>query len=332
MCQQNKIKVKNIEQHGHAPFMRRGGGKELASEIKELAVKVGYAACGITTAEPFEKFALAIEERINRFPKAAHLYAEMRKRANPCSSSPWAKSIIVCVRRYGKYEIPEGVAGHIGRNYLFDRRHQECPDHSMPKKMVEGLMRMGIRVRKGGVPDRWAGARAGVTRFGKNCFAYSTHGSWINIETWLVDAELPADKPTLEPACPKGCQACIDACPTGALVKPFTMRMDHCIAYLTYEYPEPIPENLWARMGAWVYGCDICQEVCPLNKGAWEPIEKASWLKKVLPFLNPQALARMDKETYRTMAHPYFWYIPMDSLARWHANATRALQCVSMLT
>ena len=250
----------------------------------------------------------------------------MHKRADPHAKTPWAKSIVVCVRRYGKYRVPEGLTGHIGRNYLFDRRHRDCPDHDMPQKVTEGLKRLGLQVRRGGLPDRWAAARAGVARFGKNGFAYSKYGSWVNIAAWLVDAELPADEPTLEPACPEGCNACIRKCPTQAIIEPFVMRMDHCIAYLTYRCPEPVPNGLRERMGQWIYGCDVCQEVCPLNKGAWEPVEEPAWMQKLVPFLTPEALANMDMDTYRTVVHPYFWYIPVDNLERWHANARRALE------
>lgn len=300
---------------------------ESAQAIKEAARRAGYARCGITSAEAFGEFGAAIARRIRRFPEASGLYSAMRSRANPRARNPWARSIVVCARRYGKYEIPPGLAGRIGRAYLFDRRNPGCPDHAMPERMKAALVEMGLRVRRGGTPDRWAAARSGVARFGRNCFAYSEHGSWINIETWLVDAELPPDDPAMEPArCPPGCRACIDACPTGALVEPFVMRMDRCIAYLTYAAPEPIPADLWRRMGSWIYGCDRCQEVCPLNDGAWENLEKPAWLQAMAQSLQPEALAAMDERTYRRVVQPAFWYVSADNVSRWHANARRALR------
>ena len=300
--------------------------RDLVEQIKTLAREIGYTACGIITSDPFEEFGQALDNRIKQFPETAELYDGMRKRVDPKASAPWAESIIICVRRYGKYALPEGLTGHIGRNYLADSRLEQCTDHVMPKKMSEGLKRMGLRVRKGGVPDRWAGARAGVTRFGRNCLAYSEHGSWINVQTWLVDARLPADKPALEPVCPEGCRACIDACPTGALVEPFVMRMDRCVAYLTYHAPEPIEPELWDQMGPWIYGCDVCQEVCPINKDRWEPLEEAPWLGDAAPHLSPEALAGMNEKTYREIVHPLFWYIPLDNIKRWHRNALRAVK------
>lgn len=304
--------------------------KQLAESVRELAGQVGYDSCGITHAGDFAEFAGHIEERKRRFPEAAGLYQKLLARAYPCRQTPWAKSIVVCVRRYGKYDMPGGLAGRIGRTYLFDRRNPESPEHDMPKKMRLGLARMGLRVRRGGTPDRWAGARAGVTRFGRNSFGYSRHGSWINIETWLVDAKLPPDEPTLAPACPENCRACVDSCPTGALVEPFVMRIDRCVAYLTYASPEPVEPELWNKMGEWIYGCDKCQEVCPLNKGAWENLEKAPWLEKIAHLLKPEALASMRDDTYRNAVHPAFWYIPLDNVERWRANAARAASCSRM--
>lgn len=320
----------NNEQSIRIQFQDRvaetNGGLALA--IKHLAREVGFAACGITSAEPFEEFGVAIQERMKRFPEASHLYSPMQERVAPRSLAPWVNSIVVCISRYGKYEIPEGLVGHIGRSYLFGRINEESPQHEILGKMMDELTRMGFRVQRGDVPDRWAGVRAGVTQFGRNCFAYSEHGSWIEIETWLVDALLPTDKPILDPVCPKGCQACINACPTGALVEPFVMRMDRCVAYLTYSAPEPIPSELWNKMGAWIYGCDRCQEVCPLNKQAWNFIERAPWVESIASLLRPAALARMDQKTYRDVVYPRFGYIPVDNLARWQRNAARAVQHV----
>ena len=118
----------------------------------------------------------------------------------------------------------------------------------------------------------------------------------------------------------------MDACPTGALVEPFVMRMDRCVAYLTYHAPEPIAPELWNRMGTWIYGCDACQEVCPLNKGRWESIEGAPWLDKAALHLSPEALAGMSEKTYREIVHPLFWYISLDDIKRWHRNAARAVK------
>lgn len=294
--------------------------------IKKYAIDSGYSACGFTDTEPFSDYEESVRMHMEEFPEAAALYTKMLGRVDPKARTPWAQSIIVCIRHYGKYKIPESLKGYIGRNYLFDCRTSACPDYDIRKKFQNFMSSMGIRYRHGGVPDRWAAARAGVAQIGRNCFAFSKHGSWINIETWLTNQPFPPDEPTPETPCPPGCNRCIEECPTAALKKPYIMNMTHCIAYLTYSAPEPIQTVLRNKMGKWIYGCDRCQEVCPLNTDKWKESEPAPWLKKHIEHLSPQALAKMDEKTFEEIVRPLFWYIPPENLARWHANAKRALE------
>ncbi len=141
-----------------------------ADEIKQLAKAAGYVDCGITSCEPFDGYTGVIERYARDFPEAASLYEEMLWRASPRERRPWIGSIVVCVHWYGKYRIPEGISPGIGRHYLFDRRNPRCPDYPIPHRMKEGLRRLGLRVRRGGTPERLAAARSGVARFGRNCF------------------------------------------------------------------------------------------------------------------------------------------------------------------
>ncbi len=301
----------------------------LAARVKQLALEAGYDDCGITGAEPFEEFREAVLRRIERFGELREVYEPMLKRADPRARNPWANSIVVCVRHYGKYRAPEGLLGRIGRNYLFDRRCKANPDADMPGRFGASLKSLGLRARKGGCPDRWAAARAGVAAFGKNNFAISPKfGSWINIETWLLDAELPPGEPTLKAPCPENCSVCIRACPTRAMTCAHEMRMDRCIAWLTYSAPHPIDPALWSQMGEWLYGCDRCQEVCPQNKGRWKADQPAPWLEAIAEQLQPGALANMPRQTYHHTVHPLFWYIADDDagLERWQRNARRALE------
>ena len=300
--------------------------KTLKDQIKTIATSIGYEACGIAGAEPFVEYRQAIQRFSQQFPESADLYQSMDRRTDPRARNPWAKSIVACIRLYGKYAIPESVTRHIGRSYLGDRRIEGCPDHIMPRQMKDSLKALGLRVKVGGVPSREAAVRAGVAQIGKNGFAFAAQcGSWNNIESWLIDAELEPDRPAEPAPCPSGCRACLNACRTGALAEPYVMNMKRCIAYLTYEAPRPLPEELEAKMGPWIYGCDDCQRVCPMNQGQWEPREPTPWLDRALPHLTPESLATMDQETFSRVIYPILWYIPESDLARWHANAKRAL-------
>ena len=302
----------------------------LKQEIKEYAIRGGFAGCGIARVEDFPEYRKALDNLIKNYPETEPLYNPMYNRAIIKKRFPWANSIIVCIRYYGKYEIPQQVKGHIARNYLFDCRVPQSPDYLMVKNFTQWLKDKGMKVRKGGVPDRLVAYKAGLVSTGKNTFAYAgRYGSWINIITYLVDTELEPDIPGERYICPPDCTRCIDACPTGAIVKPYTVRMDRCIAYLTYGAPLPVREELERKMGNWIYGCDICQEVCPLNRSAWEGREKLSYLEDIADLLTPEALARMDKETYKNVVHPLFYYIPQEDIERWHKNAERVLELYS---
>lgn len=298
---------------------------QLKEDIRNLALKAGFSECGFTSVAQFEDYEGALRKSASADIDAAARYTSMLARARPAERLKWAKSIVVCVRRYGKYKLPEELVGHIGRNYLCDSRNKSCPDNEIDHKFVEGLRELGVRYKRGGLPDRAAAARAGVVRMGRNNFAYSRHGSWINIETWVLDADIEPDEPTNDCPCPEGCSACIDACPTKALHAPYEMRMSRCIAYLSYSAPQPIEKELWDLMGGWVYGCDVCQQVCPMNQGKWEEAEDMPWIDEFTERLTPNALMRMDYDTYRNIVHPRFWYIKLDDLERWHLNAARAV-------
>jgi len=300
----------------------------MKEQIKKLAEALGYHTCGITGMQPFDNYQTALTQHAQRFPDAASLYQKMERRVNPATFAPWAKSIVVAVRRYGKYDLPETITRHIGRNYLCDRRIKDCPDNTLPKRMKQGLRALGYRVKVGGIPCREAAVRAGIVKIGRNGFAYAEGcGSWLNIEAWLIDTELEPDLPsTPEAPCPTGCRACLDACRTCALTESYVVDMKRCIAYLTYEEAMPIPGELWNKMGPWIYGCDDCQNACPMNKGQWAPLEPAPWITAITDKLTPESLTTMDMETFQKLIYPLFWYIPETDLERWHQNAKRALQ------
>ena len=301
--------------------------KDLTQQVKALATEVGYVDCGVTTAEPFSDYVTILREKMRRFPAVRPLLEHQLKREEPRRTAPWAQAIVVCVHYYGKYRLPPGLSDYIGRSYLADRRCKKSPENDLPARFSRGLKELGLRIKRGGVPDRAAAVRAGVARIGRNGFAYADrYGSWVNIETWRVDAALRPDRPAGGSPCPDDCQLCREACPSGAVVEPCGIRMDRCIAWLTYEAPFPIEDELWSAMGPWIYGCDICQEICPLNRGKWRAEMDAAWISEVADSLTPQALADMNQDEYENVVHPRFWYIARDDLARWHANACRSLE------
>ena len=150
----------------------------------------------------------------------------------------------------------------------------------------------------GPMNDRAAAERAGVGWFGKNTNILTpSHGSWVFLGQVVTDLELEPDKPLLKTC--GACVRCIDACPTGAIVAPYVIDNTKCISFLTIELRGPIPRELRPLVGDWVFGCDICQDVCPVNRKAQASLEPA--FRQRHDFAAPQLipLLDMDDEGFR---------------------------------
>ena len=155
----------------------------------------------------------------------------------------------------------------------------------MKKRMrayVEGLSgQLGTTVSArwyvddGPMLDRAAAARAGLGWFGKNTnILTGSHGSWIFLGQIITDLDMEPDAPSKKTC--GACVRCIDACPTGAIVAPYVIDNALCISYQTIENRGPIPLELRPQMLDWVFGCDICQDVCPVNRKA-VPAVSSTW-------------------------------------------------------
>jgi epoxyqueuosine reductase len=297
----------------------------LSSSIKNKALDLGYDLCGIAQVDSMEEYASQLDERIKNFPESRALYESLYPLAFPQENVEWAKSVIVCVRRYGKYNIPEGIDKHIGKAYLVDGRLKYSKEYSQRLEFEAYLDGLGLKTAYSIVPARLAAINAGLGHIGSNNFFYTKkYGSWVFIETWVIDTELEYDQPARSFNCPEGCNKCIDACPTGALNKPFSMNRGKCIAQLTIG-PDLKSEELKTKMGTWVYGCDICQNVCPMNKHKWEEKENFVDLSDVIQYISLESLWEMDEKTFLEVIQPRFWYIGQDGLWIWKYNVLRAM-------
>ena len=181
---------------------------------------------------------------------------------------------------------PEDRQHHarIARYALGDDYHKLIKDrlHHLAdwlRKIVPGAITRPC-VDTAPVMEKEFAARAGVGWVGKNtCVIHPQVGSWLLLGEIITTIPLPADEPAIDRC--GTCRRCIDACPTAAITAPYQLDARRCISYLTIEHPAPIPEEFHAALGDWLYGCDICQDVCPWNSHA--PVSQDPAMKPRFP-------------------------------------------------
>lgn len=302
---------------------------DMENKIKAKALDLGYDACGIIEAEFFGEFLAELDRRSALFPKARPFYNGLRQLAGPMESVNWAKSIVVCRRRYDdKYQLSGGLERYIGKVFLVDGRLSYSREYAGNVAFGSFLQEQGLRIAQNVVPARWSAVRAGLGKFRDNNFVYTERGSWNWFDTWVVDKELEYEPPVTKPrlSCSESCGKCIKACPTGALSSPLTMDASKCIAYLSFK-PDVFPAaDLREKMGTWLYGCDICQDVCPANARTWQDNEDRFPDPVSLESIaTPEAVITMDVATFLDVLQPRFWYISKNDIWQWKVNAIRAL-------
>lgn len=301
--------------------------EELSISIKNKANELGYDLCGIIKADSFYEYTKYLNKRVDEFPDSTHLYKHLFKLAEPLEKADWGKSIIVCIRRYNKYIIPRKLDRFYGKVYLFDGRLTNSKEYAGNTGFTEYLKQQGMRTCEDVVTARWAAAKAGLGYFGKNNFIYTKFGSFVWIDTWVVDFELKYDKSPDKAIqkCPENCHRCIDACPTKALSDEFSMDRGICIAHLSFNSTELPSEELRSQMGTWIYGCDVCQDVCPMNNSKWNEEEGFPDLDMIENLLTLEQIFTIDENTLLEIIQPRFWYITKDRIWLWKCNAIRAM-------
>jgi epoxyqueuosine reductase len=302
------------------------------ADIIEAAQRFGFADVGFTTAEPFEEHHQTLLQHREEYQWIEKHGLDLIDGTDPIKILPTAKSIVVLLEVYFKLAYPPSVEGYFGRCYLDDDR---VTHDGLTRRIKEFRLFLGDNGIDSKVPPhlphRAAAIRAGMGTIGKNCLLYSNTaargGSWTIPFPVIIDAAMEPDPPSTGLACPNWCRnACIAACPTRALIGNGRMDPRKCISYLSYFGEGLTPLELREPMGMYVYGCDRCQDVCPLNQ---------PWLAQALP-VNPKVAAKaddfdlskllhMDMEFFKNRIWPHMFYMPHKDIWRWKMNVARVM-------
>lgn len=281
--------------------------RQFAERIKTKALEIGFHGVGIVPADALVSEGVRLKDWLGRgfHGNMAWLEREPEKRSDPRVLFPDVKSIIVLLL-----------------NYYTEHRHEETAEqgklsryawgddyHDVVKEKLQGLLDWikaenptahgKICVDTAPMMDKAWAVRAGLGWLGKHSNLITTDiGSWVFIGEILLNIELEYDTQILNDHCGT-CTACLDACPTNAIVEPYVVDSRKCISYATIELrDETLPAEIVANQKGWLYGCDICQDVCP-----WNRFEKPSDEKRFEPrngetSLPPSEVIDMTHEEY----------------------------------
>jgi epoxyqueuosine reductase len=236
------------------------------ADVQRLCTELGLDAVGVTRALPYDGTERHIRERRARglFGRLRFTTVRPEVSCHPERLLEGARSVVSAALCYWTPELE--CPPRSGRLPRYARRDGYA---SLREKLDELGRALDapyrVLVDANQHVDREAAARSGVGFYGKNTMLITArHGSWVVLGTIVTAAELEPT-PRMIPGC-GSCTRCIDACPTDALDEPGVLDATRCLSYWT-QVPEPIPEPYRAALGTQVYGCDICQDVCPWNRG-----------------------------------------------------------------
>ena len=236
------------------------------AELSRLAVQLGLDAVGAAPAEPYTDTERHIRERRARglFARMRFTMAQPEVSCHPESLLPEARSVVsAALSYYAPGPDAEPGKGRLPRYTWSDRYAELRAKLDQLGECLGGEYR--VLVDENQHVDREGASRAGVGFYGKNTLLITRrHGSWVVLGTVVTTAEIERSAP-LDLDC-GSCTRCIDACPTGALDDPVVLDSTKCLSYWS-QAPGAVPAEYREEMGSYVYGCDICQDVCPWNRG-----------------------------------------------------------------
>ena len=278
----------------------------VTTDVKAFARSIGFHLVGVTTPEPFRQAEIDITRWLAEGHQGEMAWlnaARTRLATRPHELLPEARSLIVVGVSYRTQEPEPGPGGRVAR-YAWGSDYHDAMKQRLRELAGFVAGRVGRPVRSrvfvddGPLVERDAALRAGLGFRGKNTNLLTPIGSYVFLGALLTDVELDVDQPVQKDC--GTCRLCIDACPTQALDAAYHLAAERCIAYLTIEHRGPIADDLRPRLGEWVFGCDVCQQVCPYNASergrprGWREFEPRLGTR-----LELEALVAMDDEAFR---------------------------------
>jgi epoxyqueuosine reductase len=278
----------------------------LTAAVKGHARELGFDLVGVASVEPLPEDGSRLDAWLAAGMHGTMDYMERHANvaARPADVTDGVKSVVVVGLAY-HWDVPASEDELRGRvsSYAWGTDYHKVIGDKLAR-LADFLRAKGASVTRyyvdtGPVLDRAIAHRAGLGWFGKNTMLITKtgHGSFVFLGELLTDLDLECDAP-VSGSCGR-CRICLDQCPTGAIVAPFVVDARRCISYLTIELRGWIPKDLRPLMQTWVFGCDICQDVCPHNALIKEGIHEEFAPRRDVAYPELVELLHIDESTYR---------------------------------
>ncbi len=281
---------------------------DISQWIKARAADLGFAACGIAEAvylaDDDDKLNHWLENKYHG--EMEYMARNREKRPDPRKLLPGARSVIVVLMNYfPEKPLPEKDNYKIAK-YAYGQDYHELIRGKLNQLIMEiknqaGAMEARAFTDSAPVLERSWAEKSGLGWIGKNtCLIHPKLGSFVFIGEIITDLELEYDRHQINDLC-GGCTRCIDACPTGAIIEPRILDSRKCISYQTIEFRGELPPEEKENFKDWIFGCDICQDVCPWNRKATPHNENAFHPEPALQHMNKEKWEQLTPEAFKLL-------------------------------